>query len=140
MKIFDILVDKHLVQSDLIVVNLPIRNDIAVYNWLNLDSKLVNHIIAEKAVLPVNNVGGIALDANVDDDVTKYEVIDTHPVMLGANAEFKVLFPIGMVNHKVEIQQDLQEVSQKNMTKLAGIPLLFLVIRLVFGFFRRKGG
>ena len=50
MKSFDILVDGRLIQSDLIVVNLPVRNDIAAYYWLNIGSELINHIIAEKAV------------------------------------------------------------------------------------------
>lgn len=113
MKSFDILVDGRLIQSDLIVVNLPVRNDIAAYYWLNLDSKLINHIIAEKAVSPAENTGGIALDANADSVVAKYEIVDAYPIVLDANAEFKVIFPLSLDESKIEIQQELQEVSQK---------------------------
>lgn len=113
MKSFDILVDGRLIQSDLIVVNLPVRNDIAAYYWLNLDSKLINHIVAEKAVSPADNTGGIALDASADSVVAKYEIVDAYPIVLDANAEFKVLFPLSLEENKIEIQQKLQEVSQK---------------------------
>lgn len=113
MKSFDILVDGRLIQSDLIVVNLPVRNDIAAYYWLNLDSKLINHIIAEKAVSPAENTGGIALDASADSVVAKYEIVDAYPIMLDASAEFKVLYPLDLEHGAIEIQQELQEVSQK---------------------------
>ena len=113
MKSFDILVDGRLIQSDLIVVNLPIRNDIAAYNWLNIDSRLINHIIAEKAVSPAENAGGIALNANADSVVAKYEIVDAYPIVLDANAEFNAFFPFSFEENTVEIQQELQEVSQK---------------------------
>lgn len=113
MKSFDILVDGRLIQSDLIVVNLPVRNDIAAYYWLNIGSELINHIIAEKAVSPVDNAGGIALDANADSVVAKYEIVDAYPIVLDASAEFKVLYPLDPEHGVIEIQQELQEVSQK---------------------------
>lgn len=113
MKSFDILVDGRLIQSDLIVVNLPVRNDIAAYYRLDLDSKLINHIIAEKAVSPAENTGGIALNASADNVVAKYEIVDAYPIVLDATAEFNALFPFSMEENSVEIQQELREVSQK---------------------------
>lgn len=113
MKSFDILLDRRLIQSDLIVVNLPIRNDIAAYYWLELDSRLINHIIAEKAVLPVENAGDIAFGATADSAVAKYERIDAQPIVLDANAEFQVLYPLSAEEHGVEIQSEMQETAQK---------------------------
>ena len=114
MKSFDILVDGRLIQSDLIVVNLPVHNDIAAYYWLNIDSSLVNHIIAEKAVSPVESTGGIALTAYVDDGITKYETVKFDQIVLDASSEFEVHYMLNLENGTItEIQQCLQEVSQK---------------------------
>lgn len=110
MKSFDIFIDGRSVQSDLIVVNLTVRNDIAVYNWLTINSELINHIIAEKTMLPTPS--GIALDARANAAIEKYEVVDA-PVVVGADAEFKVLFPLTIDEGALELEQALQEVSQK---------------------------
>lgn len=110
MKSFDIFIDGRSVQSDLIVVNLPVRNDIAAYNWLAINSELINHIIAEKAVSPTPS--GIALDAGARVAIEKYEVVDAS-VAVGADAEFKVLFPLTVDESALELEQTLQEVSQK---------------------------
>lgn len=110
MKSFNIFIDGRSVQSDLIVVNLPVRNDIAVYNWLTINSELINHIIAEKAMSPTPS--GIALDARANVAIEKYEVVDT-PIVVGADAEFKVLFPLTVDESTLELEQTLQEVSQK---------------------------
>lgn len=110
MRSFDIFIDGHSVQSDLIVVNLPVRNDIAVYNWLTINSELTNHIIAEKAMSPTPS--GIALDARANVAIEKYEVVDA-PIAVGADAEFKVLFPLTIDEGALELEQTLQEVSQK---------------------------
>lgn len=121
MKSFDILVNGRLIQSDLIVVNLPIRNDIAAYYRLDLDSKLVNHIIAEKAMFPVDKVGSVALNAEVDTATTKYEIVNAYPVVLNSSADFDALFMLGLEENKLEIQQELQEVSQK--IERASVPI-----------------
>lgn len=113
MKSFDIIVDKRHVRGDLIVANLPVRNDIAAYSWLVLDSELLHNIIAEKAVSPDKNSGGIILGVNADETVTKYEIVNAYPVVLDANAEFQVLFPLDLEDHGVALQQKLQEISQK---------------------------
>lgn len=113
MKSFDIIVDKRHVQGDLIVANLLVRNDIAAYSWLVLDSELLHNIIAEKAVSPDRKSGGIVLGVNADETVTKYEVVNAYPVELDASAEFQVLFPLDLEAHGVALQQKLQEVSQK---------------------------
>lgn len=110
MKSFDIFIDGRSIQSDLIVVNLPVRNDIAVYNWLEINSELINHIIAEKAMSPMPS--GIALDAKANVAIEKYEVVDA-PIAVGADAEFKVLFPLTIDEGALELEQTLQEVSQK---------------------------
>lgn len=110
MKSFDVFVDGRSVQSDLIVVNLPVHNDIAVYNWLAIDSELINHIIAEKAMSL--RPSGVALNARVDTAIEKYEVVDA-PITVGADAEFKVLLPLTIDESALELGQALQEVSQK---------------------------
>ena len=121
MKSFDILVDGRFIQSDLIVVNLPVRNDIAAYYWLNLDSRLINHIMAQKAVSPAENTGGIALCADADDVVAKYVIVNAYPIVPDANAEFLVLFPLDPEEGTIEIQQELQEVSQ--MIERVSLPI-----------------
>lgn len=110
MKSFDIFIDRRSIQSDLIVVNLPVRNDIAVYNWLEINSALINHIIAEKAMSPTPS--GIALDARANVAIEKYEVVDA-PIAVGADTEFKVLFPLTIDEGSLELEQTLQEVSKK---------------------------
>lgn len=110
MKLFNVFVDKRSVQSDLIVVNLPVRNDIATYSWLTINSELINHIIAEKAVSP--NPTGIAFDAKANVATEKYEVVDGS-IAVDADAEFKVLFPLTIDEGKLELRQAIQEVSQK---------------------------
>lgn len=113
MKSFDIFVDKRLIQSDLIVANLPIRNDVAAYYWLYLDSRLTDHIIAEKAVSPSEDATSIAFGANADGVATKYAIIEACPVIPNANAELVAIYPISLEENAVDIQQKLQEVSQK---------------------------
>lgn len=113
MKSFDIFVGGHTTQSDLIVVNLPVRNDIAAYSWLVLDSSLVNNIIAEKAMSPAENAGGIVFGADADSAITKYEIVSARPIVLDAEAEFEVSYRLGMEENKIELRQELQEVSQK---------------------------
>ena len=113
MRSFDIFVDGRLIQSDLIVVNLPLRNDIAAYSWMVIDSRLVNHMIAEKAVSPVDNSGGIAFDVKANEFVTNYDTADAKPIILDAEAEFLVLFPLDTEENRMEISQQLQEISQK---------------------------
>ncbi len=110
MKSFNIFVDRHSIQSDLIIVNLPVRNDIAAYNWLTINSELVKHIIAEKAMSPTPS--GVALDANARTIIEKYEIVG-NPVAVGAEADFKVLFPITVDEGSLELEQTLQEVAQK---------------------------
>lgn len=111
MRTFDIIVDGRHIQSDLIVANLPVRNDIAAYYWLTINSELINHIIAEKAVSP--EMSGIAFNASVDSSITKYETVDAPPVVLGANAEFQFLFPLAVDENNLELQQTIQETAQK---------------------------
>lgn len=110
MKSFDIFIDGRSVQGDLVIVTLPVRNDIAGYNWLTINSELINHIIAEKAMSPTPS--GIALDAKANVAIEKYDVVDSS-VKIGADAEFKVLFPITIDEGALELEQTLQEVSQK---------------------------
>ncbi len=113
MKSFNIFVDRRLVQSDLIVVNLPVRNDIAAYYRLNLDSRLISHMIAEKAASPVDNVGGIAFDAKADGVVAKREIVGTCPIVLDANAEFKASFSLDYekANSNTVLDSDVQSLS-----------------------------
>lgn len=111
MRSFDIFVDGRHIQSDLIVVNLPVRNNIAAYYWLTINSELINHIIAEKAVSP--EMSGIAFDTYADSAITKYETVDAPPIVLGANAEFQLLFPLDIDENNLELQQTIQEVAQK---------------------------
>lgn len=113
MKSFNILVDRRLIQSDLIVVSLPIRNDIAAYYWLNIDSKLIHNLVSEKAISPKDNTGDIVLNASAEGAAIKYEVASATPIVIGADADFKVLFPFSADSHGIEIQQELQEVSRK---------------------------
>lgn len=113
MKSFNILVDRRLIQSDLIVVSLPIRNDIAAYYWLNLDSKLINNLVSEKAISPADKAGDIILNVSAGSSVTKYEVASVTPIVIGADADFKVLFPFDADDQRIEARQELQEVSQK---------------------------
>lgn len=113
MRSFDIFVDGRLIQSDLIVVNLPLRNDIAAYSWMVIDSRLINHMIAEKAVSPVDNSGGIAFDVKAKELVTNYETVYARPVTIDASAEFYALFPLDIEENRMEISQQLQEISQK---------------------------
>ena len=51
------------------------------------------------------------------------EIVDAYPIVLDANAEFKVLFPLSLEENKIEIQQELQEVSESLLW-------LFLIISL----------
>lgn len=113
MRSFDIFVDGHHIQSDLVVVNLPVRNDIAAYYKLIVDSSIVNNIIAEKLMLPGKNTGSIVLDATADNTVVNYEVVDSAAVALHASVGFSGIFPFSMDSHTIELRQDIREISQK---------------------------
>lgn len=113
MKSFDIFVDRRHVRGDLIIANLPIRNDIAVYSWLVLDCEILNNIVGEKAVSPENGSGGIVLGVNADESVTKYEIAGVYPIGLDANADFQVQFPLDAEKASIEITQTAKEISKK---------------------------
>lgn len=63
MKSYDIFVDRHLIQGDLIVVSLPLRNDIAAYSWLVVDGKIPMDMTAKKIMSLADNAGGIVIGA-----------------------------------------------------------------------------
>lgn len=112
-KSFDIFVRRRLIQSDLLIVNLPQRNDITAYSWLIIDSR-VHDIMPEKLLRFAENSGGIVVDAEIAEALkTIYETPDSSVMTVGVDAEFQVLFTMQPEKNAIAIAHELTEISNK---------------------------
>lgn len=113
MKSYDIFVDRRLIQGDLIVVDLPLRNDIAVYDYIEIDSK-VNKIAGEKSFSPENAITANSYLFPADKGVVshKFERADA-AFSIDAIAGSAIFAIINTNENKILVEPKLQEVIQK---------------------------
>ena len=122
MKSFDIFVDKHLIHGDLIVVNLPLRNDVAAYSHILLDSKILNNMTANKAFTSAD-VCDLSVNASTSLVATKYDSAGFDPAILNAVVDMFAQSSLAWQDNVLELSQSVRESSTK-MEKASLITLI----------------
>lgn len=126
MKSYDIFVDRRLIQGDLIVVDLPLRNDIAAYDYIEIDSS-VKKLLGEKALIfPVDatriDVGSYLGVGYESTGAQKFEEANSSFV-IGASADSVALSLMKVAENSIVLDSEAQEISQKIERALSDVAI-----------------